>query len=94
MCSLVTFKVVGKKPRTWWKTPASPYRVKAVLMVSQTTFIHMLNKIRTDIQKDSLIEDAISPEYRVGFAYTVLAQETTYLQFLNSPGMVFLPFVE
>ena len=32
LCSFITSKVIGKKPRAWWKTPPppppSPYKVK------------------------------------------------------------------
>ena len=79
-----------KRNGGWWDNVWRTYseaRFKAVFRVSRATFAHILNKIRTDIQKDSLVEDAVSP-------YTVLAEETTYLQFLSSLNMAFLPFVE
>ena len=86
-----------KRNGGWWDNVRRTYseaRFKAVFRVSRATFIHILNKIRTDIQKDSLVEDAVSPECRLGIRLYRLGRETTYLQFLSSLDMAFLPFVE
>ena len=42
--------------------------------VSRATFIDKMNKIRTDNQKDSLVEDAVSPECRLGICLYCLGR--------------------
>jgi len=53
----------------WWDNVWNNYsnkRFKKTFRVSRETFLFILNRIRGDIEKDSLAEASISPECRLG----------------------------
>ena len=74
----------------WWDivwNTYSPYRFKKTFRVSRETFEYLLNRIRPSLERQSITEDAISPEFRLAVCLYRLGRGDYYYTISELTGL-------
>ena len=69
-----------------WNT-YSPDRFKKTFRVSRETFEYLLNRIRTLLERQSITEDVISPEFRLAVCLYRLGRGDYYYTISELTGL-------